>query len=102
MCNCCNGVGHEFESREMRCKIIIRDNIMSVCLPWNSVDLEVKVCPLCGRILDNQNITVEEDKSTGGFLPYQSPDDRYEVRGVMPKAPKYPKRNEEEGVSYEK
>lgn len=29
------------------------------------------------------------------FLDYQAPDDRYEVRGIMPKAPKYPEREEE-------
>ena len=54
MCDCCNGIGHEFESHGMRCKIIIRDNIMSVCLPWNLADLKVKACPLCGRELDSK------------------------------------------------
>lgn len=53
MCNCCNGLGYEFESRGMRCKIIIRSNIMTVCLPFNATDLEVKVCPLCGRNLES-------------------------------------------------
>ena len=53
MCNCCNGVGHEFESRGMKCKVVIRDNRMQVCLPWNAVELEVKVCHLCGRSLDS-------------------------------------------------
>lgn len=57
MCNCCNGIGHEFLSRGMKCKIVIRDNIMSVCLPHNATDLVVKVCPLCGRNL------VKEDKA---------------------------------------
>ena len=28
------------------------------------------------------------------FLDYQAPEDRYEVRGVMPKAPEYPKSEE--------
>lgn len=28
------------------------------------------------------------------FLDYQAPEDRYEVRGIMPKAPEYPKREE--------
>lgn len=51
MCNCCNGIGYKFESRGMKCKIVIRENVMSVCLPWNSVDLKVKACPLCGRNL---------------------------------------------------
>lgn len=27
---------------------------------------------------------IEPAKSTGGFLPYQDPNDRYEVRGIMP------------------
>lgn len=52
MCNCCNGIGHEFMSRGMKCKIVIRDNIMSVCLPSNATDLVVKACPLCGRNLE--------------------------------------------------
>lgn len=26
------------------------------------------------------------------FLDYQAPDDRYEVRGIMPEAPEHPKR----------
>ena len=43
----------------------------------------------------------EPGKSTGGFLPYQAPDDRYEVRGIMPKAPQYPKRDKERGAGYE-
>lgn len=33
---------------------------------------------------------IKPGESTGGFLPYQAPDDRYEVRGIMPKAPTYP------------
>ncbi|MBQ8043009.1 MAG: hypothetical protein IJ272_02515 [Clostridia bacterium] len=51
MCDCCNGVGHEFESHGMKCKIVIRGNIMSVCLPYNATDLAVEACPLCGRNL---------------------------------------------------
>ena len=53
MCNCCNGVGHDFESRNMKCKIVIRGNIMTVCLPHNATDLVVNVCPLCGEKLDS-------------------------------------------------
>lgn len=30
------------------------------------------------------NSYVKSGNSTGGFLPYQNPDDRYEVRGIMP------------------
>lgn len=30
------------------------------------------------------NNYVKSGNSTGGFLPYQNPDDRYEVRGIMP------------------
>lgn len=54
-CNCCNGVGHEFESKGMKCKIVVRNNLMTVQLPWNSVDIEVKSCPLCGRFLDEKS-----------------------------------------------
>ena len=28
------------------------------------------------------------------FLDYQAPEDRYEVRGIMPKAPEYPERED--------
>ena len=134
MCNCCNGVGHEFESRGMKCKVVIRNNIMLVCLPWNSVELEVNVCPLCGKSLETQRdtanvntalVTKQEKQfnpalwkpvgfkpveindyskpgeSTGGFLPYQAPGDRYEVRGIMPKAPEYPTRDKKQGPGYE-
>lgn len=52
MCSCCNGVGQEFESRGMKCKVVIRGNVMTVYLPYNATDFEVKVCPLCGRNLD--------------------------------------------------
>ena len=55
MCNCCNGSGHEFMSRGMKCKIVIRDNIMSVYLPYNVTDLVVKTCPLCGSNLEEMN-----------------------------------------------
>lgn len=49
-CNCCNGAGHEFVARGMKCKIVIRNgNIMSVYLPFNAIDIEVVACPLCGR-----------------------------------------------------
>lgn len=55
-CNCCNGTGHEFVSRNMKCKVVIRDtNIMTVCLPHNATDLVVKCCPLCGRTLVEDN-----------------------------------------------
>ena len=30
-----------------------------------------------------------------GFVEYQRPDDRYEVRGIMPKAPKSPEKDED-------
>jgi hypothetical protein len=60
-CNCCNGVGHEFESKGMKCKIVIRDNLMSVNLPWNSADIEVTHCPLCGRELAHNNDALYED-----------------------------------------
>ncbi len=133
MCNCCNGTGHQFESHGMKCKVVIRNSIMEVCLPWNSAVLEVKVCPLCGRILEKQNDTdnannmpiakqekqfnpalwkpvgFKEVDASGpviseghhGFVEYQAPDDRYEVRGVMPKAPKYPRRDKKQGPGYE-
>lgn len=58
MCNCCNGVGHEFVSRGMKCKIVIRnDNLMTVYLPYNATDLPVKACPLCGRRLDKGTVS---------------------------------------------
>ena len=54
MCNCCNGTGHEFVARGIKCKIVIRnDNVMSVYLPYNATDIEVVACPLCGRVLDS-------------------------------------------------
>ncbi len=52
MCDCCNGVGQKFEARGMNCKIVIRQNIMSVYLPNNATDLRVTFCPLCGRKLN--------------------------------------------------
>lgn len=60
MCNCCSGNGHKFESRGMKCKIVIRNNIMSVYLPFNATDLAVNVCPLCGRNLG----TTEKGENT--------------------------------------
>ena len=36
-----------------------------------------------------------------GFVEYQHPADRYEVRGIMPKAPEYPKRDDEVGPGWE-
>lgn len=54
-CNCCNGIGHEFESKGMKCKIVIRNNTMSVALPWNAIDIDVKACPMCGRELIAEN-----------------------------------------------
>ena len=55
-CNCCNGVGHEFEARGMKCKIIIRDtNVMTIQLPYNATDLVVTHCPMCGRELVAEN-----------------------------------------------
>lgn len=50
-CNCCNGIGHEFESRGMKCKIVIRDDLMTMQLPYNATDVKVTHCPLCGRDL---------------------------------------------------
>ena len=29
---------------------------------------------------------IKSEQSTGGFIPYQAPNDRYEVRGIMPSA----------------
>ena len=59
ICNCCNGVGHEFVARGMKCKIVIRSgNVMTVYLPFNATDIEVKNCPLCGRKLEDS----ESDK----------------------------------------
>jgi hypothetical protein len=61
MCNCCNGVGHEFVARGMKCKIVIRDgNVMSVYLPFNATDIVVKNCPLCGRELANTEVDKNE------------------------------------------
>ena len=54
-CNCCNGTGHEFESKGMKCKIVIRNNLMTIQLPWNATEIEVKSCPLCGRFLDKKS-----------------------------------------------
>lgn len=60
MCDCCNGVGHEFVSRGMKCKVVIREgNVLTMCLPYNATDLVVKFCPLCSRELTHQ----EGDKS---------------------------------------
>lgn len=58
MCNCCNGVGHEFVSRGMKCRVVIRNSVMTTCLPNNATDLDVEFCPICGRHL---NIT-QSDK----------------------------------------
>lgn len=56
MCECCNGIGHEFEARGMKCKIVIRNgNIMSVYLPTNATDIEVQFCPLCGKTIEGNN-----------------------------------------------
>lgn len=69
MCNCCNGVGHEFVARGMKCKIVIRNgNIMSVCLPNNATDVVVKACPLCGRALGDD--TSEDSTKTSHNLNY--------------------------------
>ena len=54
MCDCCNGVGHEFVARGMKCKMVIRNNVMSVYLPTNATDIEVVACPLCGRKLTDE------------------------------------------------
>lgn len=54
-CNCCNGVGHGFETRGMNCNIVIKHNLMTIKLPYNAADIEVKFCPLCGRLLDDKS-----------------------------------------------
>jgi hypothetical protein len=65
MCNCCNGVGHEFVARGMKCRIVIRDGVMSIYLPNNATDLDVKSCPLCGRKLNRDDVdqTTESSES---------------------------------------
>jgi hypothetical protein len=55
MCNCCNGVGHEFVARGMKCRVVIRDGTMSIYLPHNATDLAVQFCPLCGRKLNEDD-----------------------------------------------
>ena len=62
MCNFCNGVGYEFVARGMKCKVVIRNGVMTVCLPNNATDLKVEFCPLCGRQLnDDTNKSSERD-----------------------------------------
>lgn len=39
-------------------------------------------------------LRVKYPPKVNSFLDYQAPDNRYEVRGIMPKAPEYPKREE--------
>ena len=34
------------------------------------------------------DVPKSHERKTNSFLDYQVPDDRYEVRGIMPKAPK--------------
>ncbi len=41
--------------------------------------------PLCIKPVKVDDVVVPS-KSTGGFVPYQAPNDRYEVRGIMPPA----------------
>lgn len=35
-----------------------------------------------------------QPRKLNSFLDYQAPDDRYEVKGIMPKAPEHPKSEE--------
>ena len=42
--------------------------------------------------IDEAKIMTEKLKKINSFLDYQALEDRYEVRGIMPKAPKYQKR----------
>lgn len=39
--------------------------------------------PLGIKSIESQDYT-NPGKSTGGFLPYQNPSERYEVKGIMP------------------
>ena len=50
---------------------------------WKPVGFEqVELPPDCAKYPPKKN----------SFLDYQAPEDRYEVRGIMPKAPSYPKK----------
>ena len=58
---------------------------------------EKKWNPELWKPLGIKTVEVKEIIQPGkqnSFLDYQAPDDRYEVRGIMPKAPEYPKREE--------
>lgn len=58
---------------------------------------EKKFNPALWKPLGIKPVEVKEAIQPGelhSFLDYQAPDDRYEVRGIMPKAPEYPKREE--------
>lgn len=46
------------------------------------------------EIKDDVETMFESSQKVNSFLDYQAPEDRYEVRGIMPKAPEYPKREE--------
>ena len=49
--------------------------------------------PLGIKPVDLSKIKPEPIGKLNSFLDYQAPEDRYEVRGVMPKAPSYPKKD---------
>jgi len=56
---------------------------------------EKKWNPELWKPLGIKPVEVKEISKPGklnSFLDYQAPEDRYEVRGIMPKAPKYPTR----------
>ena len=45
------------------------------------------------EIKDDDEAMFERSQKINSFLDYQAPEDRYEVRGIMPKAPRYPKKD---------
>lgn len=45
------------------------------------------------EIKDDAEAMFERSQKINSFLDYQVPEDRYEVRGIMPKAPRYPKKD---------
>lgn len=49
--------------------------------------------PIGIKPADLSKIEPEPIGKKNSFLDYQAPEDRYEVRGIMPKAPKYPKKD---------
>lgn len=70
---------------------------MRLCKKEVNVWSEKKWHPHLWKPIGIKPVEVREDIRPGkqqSFLDYQALEDRYEVRGVMPKAPKYPKREE--------